>query len=484
MDLRKKRIFKWISCALFLIWVTLAPWPSKTLASPDVSPEPNPPRVERQADAAAIPSAMTEAPLAAQEWTYHKTADGLHPDGNEQQLMWFMNRARTNPSQEGAWLAATGDPDVEDAIDHWEVDLTVLQNEFDNYDAKPPAAFDVRLYNAARDHSEALIERDSQDHDGQFALIDDYSFHFYQARAIVFSYTLHPLYGHAAFNIDWGYDGGDGTGMQPNRGHRMAIMSVDGDYTNVGYAVVPESNPTTSVGPLVTTGDFCRANTSYAYHYNRFLVGTVWQDANDNDQYDPGEGMGGITVMPDSGTYFAITADSGGYAVPIVSAGTYEITFSGNGIAAAISRTAVVGSESVLLDLRYSGSSADEPRAITDPASGITTTSASLNGRVYANGRDTDYYFQYGTTNGYGTNTPTDTVSADTAVLVNVSGLNEDTTYHYRLVATNSQGTSYGSDQTFQTDSTNSSSSDGSSATPSAAPSSGGGGCFISTVGE
>lgn len=482
MDLRKNGIFKWISCSFFLIGVSLTTWPLTSLAAPAVSPEPNPPRVEQEADAAAIPSAMVAAPLAEREWTYHKTADGLHPDGNEQQLMWFMNRARANPSQEGAWLAATGDPDVEVAIDAWEVDLTVLQNEFDTYDAKPPAAFDVRLYNAARDHSEALIARDSQDHDGQFELINDYGFYYYQARGIVFSYALHPLFGHAGFNIDWGPDGGDGTGMQPDRGHRMAIMSVDGNYTNVGYAVVPESDSNTGVGPLVITGDFCMAYPSYADHYNRFLVGTVWQDANGNDQYDPGEGMGGITVMPDSGTYFAVTADSGGYAFPMLAAGTYEVTFSGFGITTAISRTAVVGGESVLLDLKYSGSSAEEPQAITDPASGITTTSVSLNGRIITNGHDTDYYFQYGATTGYGTDTATDTVSTDTAVSVNVSGLNEGTSYHYRLVVTNSQGTSYGSDQAFRTDTMIS--SNGSSAPPPAASSSGGGGCFIRTAGE
>ncbi|MGD9365293.1 MAG: SdrD B-like domain-containing protein [Desulfobacteraceae bacterium] len=482
MGVRKKRIFKWVSSTFFLTWVTLTPWPSPPQASPDVSPEPNPPRVEQKTDPVAIPGAMALAPLADREWIYHKTADGLHPDGNEQQLMWFMNRARANPSQEGAWLAATGDPDVEDAIDTWEVDLTVLQNEFDTYDAKPPAAFDVRLYNAARDHAEALIARDSQDHLGQFELINDYNFYYYQARAVVFSYTLHPLFGHAGFNIDWGPDDGDGTGMQPDRGHRMAIMSVDGEYTNVGYAMVPEFDPDTGVGPLVTTGDFCMANPGYADHYNRFLVGTVWQDANGNDQYDPGEGMGGITVMPDSGTYFAITANSGGYAFPILSAGTYEVTFSGFGITPAISRTSVVGGESVLLDLKYSGSSADEPQATTDPASDITTTSVSLNGRVYTSGHDTDYYFQYGTTTGYGTDTATDTVSTDTAVSANVSGLNEGAAYHYRLVVTNSHGTSYGIDQTFRTETMNS--SDGSSAPPPAAPSSGGGGCFIWTAGE
>jgi len=47
------------------------------------------------------------------EWTYHKSADGSHPDGTEQQLMWLMNRARSNPTAEGVWLATKSDPDVE-----------------------------------------------------------------------------------------------------------------------------------------------------------------------------------------------------------------------------------------------------------------------------------------------------------------------------------------------------------------------------------
>ena len=82
------------------------------------------------------------------------------------------------------------------------------------------------------------------------------------AAGIVFSYSKHAVYGHAAFNIDWGLDGGDGSGMQPGRGHRMAIMAVNADYPNFGIAVVPESNSGTAVGPQVITGNFCLANTT------------------------------------------------------------------------------------------------------------------------------------------------------------------------------------------------------------------------------
>ncbi len=94
----------------------------------------------------------------------------------------------------------------------------------------------------------------------------------------------------------------DADGMQTGRGHRQAIMALDGDYMNVGIAMVPEENPNTGVGPLVTTGNYCGALESLPDHYNRFLVGTVWSDQNGNGLYDPGEGMSGVQVTPDQGS--------------------------------------------------------------------------------------------------------------------------------------------------------------------------------------
>jgi len=106
-------------------------------------------------------------------------------------------------------------------------------------------------------------------------------------------------------------------------------MSVDGNYTNVGLAAVSESDSSTQVGPLVIFGNFCQANTNAADHFNRFLVGTVWSDSNNNGLYDPGKGFGNVTVMPDRGDYYAVTSNSGGYAIPLTAAGEYRISFSG-----------------------------------------------------------------------------------------------------------------------------------------------------------
>ncbi len=73
-------------------------------------------------------------------------------------------------------------------------------------------------------------------------------------------------------------------------------------WTNVGFAMVPENNGSTAVGPIVFSGAYCSANTSIADHHNRFIVGTVWNDLNGDGDYDANEGLNNVTVMPDSGT--------------------------------------------------------------------------------------------------------------------------------------------------------------------------------------
>ncbi|WP_372682082.1 hypothetical protein, partial [Desulfosarcina sp.] len=372
--------------------------------------------------------------------------------------------------REGVWLAATGDADVAGAIDYFGVDLDVLQDEFDAIPYKPPAAFDVRLYQAARAHSDYLVAYDSQDHTGQLDRVDAAGFAYLSYRGNVFSYTRSGIHGHAGFNIDWGE--GDG-GMQPGRGHRQAIMSIDGDYTNVGLSVVSEDDPDTGVGPFVTTGNYCSANTSQTNHYNRFLVGTVWRDLNGNDQYDPGEGMGGITVRPDRGVYHAVTADSGGYAMPVLEAGAYTVSFIGSGIGGETHRTVAVEGQSLLLDLVTVG---DE--AITGSASAISGSTAQLNGTVNANGQDVDYYFEYGPTTQYGHISDVLSTISNQRVAIAVSGLSPGTLYHFRLVVLADAGTIDGNDRSFET----AAASGSAPPTPPSSSGGGGGGCFIDSV--
>jgi CSLREA domain-containing protein len=91
--------------------------------------------------------------------------------------------------------------------------------------------------------------------------------------------------------------------------------------------------------------------------------------------------------------------------------------------------------------------------ALGTPA-GITSNAAVLNGTVNPNLRDTTVTFQYGTTTAYGSSTSATDVGAGgsaTGTTAHLSGLKPGTTYHYRLVGTNGDGTGSTADATFTT---------------------------------
>jgi uncharacterized repeat protein (TIGR01451 family) len=96
------------------------------------------------------------------------------------------------------------------------------------------------------------------------------------------------------------------------------------------------------------------------------------------------------------------------------------------------------------------------PAATTSPASGLGPSGATLNAAVDPNGEDATYRFEYGTDATYGSRAPAQdgSVAANGGaqlVSATLDGLQPATTYHYRVVATNSLGTTSGEDRTFTT---------------------------------
>ena len=111
-----------------------------------------------------------------------------------------------------------------------------------------------------------------------------------------------------------------------------------------------------------------------------------------------------------------------------------------------------VGSSNGTWKLPPPGTSGTAPMATTGSTTNITSSSATLNGTVNANGLSTTAWFEYGTTSGsYGSTSSTQSVSgsSNTTVSIGISGLSASTTYYYRLVAQNSAGTQYGSEKSF-----------------------------------
>jgi phosphodiesterase/alkaline phosphatase D-like protein len=100
--------------------------------------------------------------------------------------------------------------------------------------------------------------------------------------------------------------------------------------------------------------------------------------------------------------------------------------------------------------------SASKPSVTTLAASSVGASTATLNGTVDPNGLATTYHFEYGTSTSYGSQSPAVDASAGSGsspvpVSTSLSGLTPGTTYHFRLVATNTTGTADGADQTFTT---------------------------------
>ena len=97
----------------------------------------------------------------------------------------------------------------------------------------------------------------------------------------------------------------------------------------------------------------------------------------------------------------------------------------------------------------------DVPPTLANTAAGsLTTSGATISGDVNPNGVTTSYRVEYGTTTAYGSQTtPVSAGSGSSAVAVNVPlvGLTSSTTYHARLVATSTGGTTNGPDLTFTT---------------------------------
>ena len=94
------------------------------------------------------------------------------------------------------------------------------------------------------------------------------------------------------------------------------------------------------------TENFARSGSS------SFLTGVAFDDKDGEKFYDPGEGLGGITIqaVSSSGAVYSTTAmTTGGYQLALPT-DTYNVTFSGGGVATT-TRQVTIGSTNVKVDL-------------------------------------------------------------------------------------------------------------------------------------
>jgi hypothetical protein len=161
-------------------------------------------------------------------------------------------------------------------------------------------------------------------------------------------------------------------------------------------------------------------------------------------EYGPSLSFGSVTA--------ADTVGAGTAAVPVS-----ELVF---GLAPAttyyyrVVATNAVGTSAGPVQSFTTPGTAQAPAAVTQPATSVTTTGATLNGQVNPERQSTAYTFEYGPSLSFGAITPVvalDNANAPEAVSAALAGLTPDTTYYYRLVATNATGTTFGAVSRFST---------------------------------
>ncbi len=147
-------------------------------------------------------------------------------------------------------------------------------------------------------------------------------------------------------------------------------------------------------------------------------------------------------------------------ASPVTGSGstTFTIRFSPDSAGAKTASFAITNNDSDEnpYNITFSGSSFAAPLVSTGAAKVTGIDGAILKGTANACNKSTAVSFEYGLTLNYGSTIPADqgtvTGESDTSVTKTLSGLAPGTEYHYRIIATNSTGTSHGNDQIFKTE--------------------------------
>src|SRR6266404_7855890 len=281
------------------IWFGLAFFACATIARAQVAPPPAPP-------------VISSAPFSIEptESTTTQLYSIGEPTNEEQYYLELINRARANPTAEGIRLATTTDPNVLAAYSAFGVNLVLMQSQFALIPPAPPLSMNGTLLTAARAHSQNMLQNNYQGHSGPdgslTTRLQNYTSNAngWSIGENVYAYSKSVWYGHAGFEVDWGGSVAPG-GMQLPPGHRENIHSTT--FREVGIGVVLGSNGGSGgVGPQLVTQDFGATGGLLP-----FVTGVVYRDLNQNGFYDPGEGLGGVTVTVSNTNSYAVTASSG-----------------------------------------------------------------------------------------------------------------------------------------------------------------------------
>jgi trimeric autotransporter adhesin len=229
------------------------------------------------------------------------------------------------------------------------------------------------------------------------------------------------------------------TGLSPNTTYHYRLVAsnevgpatgpeaADKTFTTTGTPPVVVADPATSiVGGFKLSGTVNPEGTATTYHFE-YGISTTYGTSIPVPDGSVGSASADVPVsqeitglLPNTTYHFRLSAQNGGPAVT-----TADRTFT-------------------------TPPSGPAPPSIAVSAPVATPSGFELKAEVNPNGVDTHYHFEFGTTTAYGTNVPVlpgvDIGAGEVSVAANqnITGLQPNTTYHYRLVASNAEGSATG----------------------------------------
>jgi len=231
----------------------------------------------------------------------------------------------------------------------------------------------------------------------------------------------------------------DSAGFAPNTRYHFRLVATNVLGTTYGSdstftTFTPTGPPVAAANPATRVGSFSATLNGSVYPHG--LTTTVYLQYGTTTEYGltiPAQTKTGNRYQNFSAPIVGLTTSTT-YHYRIVATNSFGTRYSGD---RTFTTLTAIG----------------RPVVTADPPSLIASFSARLNGSLDPHGLPTTVYFQYGTTTSYGLTTAPHSHTGNTFrnVTANVSGLTASTTYHFRTVATNSAGTTYGLDRTFHT---------------------------------
>jgi hypothetical protein len=293
------------------------------------------------------------------------------PTAQEQQMLELVNRMRQAPAAELNILLNSGDPNIDNALTFFNVDRNILNQQWSQLSPTASLAWSSELSNAALSHNQQMIAANLQSHQvpgelpfAQRNVNAGYQDFSYLGENIA-AYSTSVFQGEASLAIDWGNGSG---GIQSPTGHRNNIMS--GNFKEIGIGVTANSG--NSLGSQVITQEL---GNRFGLENKAWLLGVAFNDNNNNQFYDVGEGLSGVTVevdnlsQPTATPLITTTLDAGGYQT-LLDPGQYQVKF--------LQNNTLLKSENILIDAQNPTNIKQDLRLPLAPVSAPVAPSAPL----------------------------------------------------------------------------------------------------------